>query len=79
MNSRDVSCARLGSASRSGKQKLAGDTYVDVGIEVAAGTLVPCNSFDQALTCHSISDSLVLAATMLLPASRASLDFHTKQ
>ena len=51
-----------------GKKRLAGDTYVDVSIEIAVGTLVACDSVDQALTCrcalacHSPADALVPAA-----------------
>ena len=48
---------------------MAGNTDVDVGTEVAIGTLVASDSVDQALTCrwepacHSPADALVLAAT----------------
>ena len=54
--SRDVSCTRLASACASasppGKTRLAGDTDVDVGIEMAVGTLVACDSVNHALTCR---------------------------
>ena len=40
---------------------LACDADVDVSVEVAIGTWVACNSFDQALTCRSPSDALVIA------------------
>ena len=63
---RGVSCARLASAtapaSRSRKKEPAGDTDVPIGNEVAVGTLVACDSANQALTCHSTSDPFVLAA-----------------
>ena len=44
------------------KIRLAGDTDVDVGTRMAVGTFAACNTFDHAPTCHSSSDSLVLAA-----------------
>ena len=46
---------------------MTGDTDVDAGVEMAVGTLVACDSVDQALTCrwvlacHSPADALVLA------------------
>ena len=51
-----------------GKPRLAGDTDVDASIEMAVGTLVACDSVDQALTClwalacQSPTDALMLAA-----------------
>ena len=39
-----------------------GDTKVDIGLARAVGSLVACNSACHILTCHSNSDSLVLAA-----------------
>ena len=49
------------------KKRLAGDTDVYVGIDVADGTVVACDSVHQALTlslgiaCHSPVDALVHA------------------
>ena len=43
------------------KKRLTGGTDVDATIEVAVGTWVTCNSFDQALTCHPTADPLMLA------------------
>ena len=46
----------------------------------AVGSLVACNNAGHALTCHSNSDSLVLAANRHCPsASRASLGQQAKQ
>ena len=56
---------------RAKEKRLAGNTDVDVSIEVAVDTLGACDSFDQVLTCcwapacHSPADALVLAANKI--------------
>ena len=50
------------------KTEWTGNTDVDIGLEMAVGTLVACDSVDRALTClwaltcHWPEDALVLAA-----------------
>ena len=43
-----------------------GDTNVDIGLGRAVGSLVACNGANRVLTCHSNSDSLVLAANNIV-------------
>ena len=54
-----VSCARLANAR-------TGDTDVAIGLERAVGSLVACNSEGHVLTCHSNSNSLVLAVNNIV-------------
>ena len=65
------------------EKKLAGNTEVDVGIEVAVGTLVACNSVYQALTCRWVLLHVIRlrprSPTRLPPASRASLEYREGQ
>ena len=60
-----VSCVRLANApapaSRSRKQGGL-VTRTSTSVSRAVGSLVACNSASHVLTCHSNSDSLVLAA-----------------
>ena len=49
------------------KIRLAGDTDVDVSVEMAVATWVACD-VDQALTCRSTVDALVLAVNKTAPS-----------
>ena len=69
---------RLRQPSAQENMGLAGDTDVDASIEMAVGTLVACDSVDQALTClwalacRSPVDGVVLAVGRLLSFQRNS-------
>ena len=56
VHSRNVTCARLASATAPASCSREKEP------EMAVGTVVACDGVNHALTCHSTSDSLVLAA-----------------
>ena len=74
IHSRDVSCACKCVCTRlpSRKKRLAKRHLRRVGIEVAVGTWVVCDSVDQALTCRWVFACLSPADALVLEANKTA-------